>query len=91
MSSSVGSSRSSSSSPQPAWTTVSAKNMGKARVYIDGVLKGTYDGYASATKYGVKRAWALTDKVHTVKIVVVGAHRTGATGNRVAVDALTVG
>ena len=44
-----------------------------------------------ATRYGIKRSWTLTDKVHIVKIVVAGAHRSGATGNRVAVDALIVG
>jgi hypothetical protein len=73
------------------WQTVTAANMGKARVYIDGVLKGTYDNFSSGTRYGVKRAFGLADGVHVVKIVVVGAHRAGASGNRVAVDSLLVG
>jgi hypothetical protein len=73
------------------WTTVTAKNMGRAKVYVDGVYKGTYDSFSSTTKYGVRRAWAVADGVHTLTIVPLGTHHTGATGNRVVVDALTVG
>ena len=64
--------------------------MGRASVYVDGVLKGTYDDYASTSK-AVVRTWKVTDKVHTLKVVVTGTHRTGATGTRVVLDRLTVG
>ncbi|HUR50540.1 MAG TPA: hypothetical protein VMZ11_00280 [Mycobacteriales bacterium] len=72
------------------WRTLLAKNMGKAKVYVDGVLKGTYDQYSATTKWS-SRTWKFTDKVHTIKVVLTGTHRAGATGNRVVVDSLTVG
>jgi hypothetical protein len=72
------------------WRTMVGKNMGKAKVYVDGVYKGTFDQFATTTK-AYNRTWKLTDKVHTIKVVVTGTRRTGATGTRVVVDALTVG
>jgi hypothetical protein len=72
------------------WRTLLGKGMGKASVYVDGVLKGSYDQFATTTK-AASRTWRLTDKAHTIKVVVTGTHRTGATGNRVVVDLLTVG
>jgi bacillopeptidase F len=72
------------------WRTMLGKNMGKAKVYIDGVYKGTYDQFATSTK-SYSRTWKLADKVHTFKVVATGTRRTGATGTRVVLDALTVG
>jgi hypothetical protein len=72
------------------WRTLLGKGMGKANVYVDGVLKGTYDQFATTTKAS-SRTWKLTDKVHTFRVVVTGTHRTGATGNRVVMDVLAVG
>jgi hypothetical protein len=84
------------------WQTVLGTTMGRATVYLDGVKVGTFDGYASTTRYGVKRTFskkwdatrgqwvALSDSVHTIKVVVTGAHRAGAKANRVAVDLLSV-
>lgn len=72
------------------WRTLLGKGMGKAAVYVDGVLKGTYDQFATTTK-AASRTWRLTDRVHTLRVVVTGTHRAGATGNRVVVDLLTVG
>jgi hypothetical protein len=72
------------------WRTLVGKNMGKAKVYVDGVYKGTFDQFATTTK-AYNRTWKLTDKIHTIKVVVTGTRRTGATGTRVVVDALTVG
>ena len=69
------------------WVTVLGPTMGKARVAVDGVVKGTYDNWASATKYGVVRSFTgLADKVHTLTITVLGQRRSGATGSHVAVD-----
>jgi hypothetical protein len=73
-----------------SWRTLLGKGMGKANVYVDGTLKGTYDQFATTTK-AATRTWKLTDKVHTVRVVATGTHRTGATGNRVVLDLLTVG
>jgi hypothetical protein len=72
------------------WRTLLGKNMGIAKVYVDGIYKGTYDQFATTTK-SYSRTWKLTDKVHTIKVVVTGTHRTGATGTQVVLDALTVG
>lgn len=72
------------------WFTAVGKNMGLAKVYIDGVYRGTFDGYAATAAFNVQRSWSLTDAVHTVRVVVQGKHRTGATGSRVVVDAFTV-
>jgi len=73
-----------------SWRTLLGKNMGKAKVYVDGVLKGTYDQFATTSK-AATRTWKLTDKVHTIRVVVTGTRRTGATGTRVVLDLLTVG
>lgn len=77
--------------------TVLGPTMGYARVYLDGVLVGTVDGYASAYRYGVVRTWSrtgttpLADTVHTLRVVATGTHRAGAKGNGVAVDRITAG
>ena len=74
-----------------SWVTMLGPNMGKATVYIDGVSKGTFDNWASATKYGaVRRFGGLTDKVHTIKITVLGQRRTGASGTNVVVDRFAI-
>ncbi|MGZ6793927.1 MAG: Ig-like domain-containing protein, partial [Mycobacteriales bacterium] len=73
------------------WMTAVGRNMGVAKVYVDGVLKGTYDNYSQTAAFNLKRSWSLTDKLHTVRVVVQGRHRPGAIGSRVVVDALLVG
>ena len=74
------------------WYTVRSRSQGKARIYVDGVLKATFDNYALATTYHVGRVVrGLTDKVHTVRIVVLGRHHKGATGNQVTVDRFAIG
>jgi hypothetical protein len=73
------------------WSTVRGSNQGKAAIYVDGVLKATFDNYANKTGYGVKRTVShLADKVHTVKVVVLGKHHKGAKGNLVTVDRFTI-
>jgi len=74
------------------WYTVGGRNHGRAQVWIDGVLKATVDNYAATTTYNVRRPFGgLTDGLHTVKIVVLGQRRTGATGTTVALDRLMIG
>lgn len=72
------------------WRTLLGPGMGKAKVYLDGVYKGTFDQYAASTR-AATRTWRTTDKVHTLKVVVTGTRRAGARGTRVVVDRLTVG
>jgi hypothetical protein len=74
------------------WVTVTGAGMGRAAVYVDGVKKATIDNYSSTTKYGVKRLIkGLSKHTHSIKIVVLGTHRSGATGSKVAVDEWLVG
>lgn len=73
------------------WYTVMGRNHGKAQVFVDGVLKGTFDNYAAAGTYNVRRSFTgLTDAVHTVKIVVLGQRRAASTGTVVALDRWTI-
>jgi hypothetical protein len=70
-----------------SWYTEKARSMGQVKVYIDGVYKGTLDNYATTTAYGVQRYLGhLTDKVHTLKLVVTGHHHSGGTGTAIVVD-----
>jgi hypothetical protein len=70
-----------------SWYTVTGPAMGKANVYIDGVLKATVDNYSAATAYGVRRSFgSLSNAVHTMKIVVLGQHRSTSKGNGIAID-----
>ena len=73
------------------WWTSTGRNRGIAKVYVDNVLKATVDNYASATTYNVRRLISgLSDGVHTIRVVVTGTHRSGATGNVVTLDRWTV-
>jgi len=73
------------------WFTVRGPAQGKAQIWLDGVLKTTVDNYAATTSYGVKRSLSkLADKVHTLKIVVLGKHRAASKGSTITVDRFSV-
>lgn len=73
------------------WFTVKGVAQGRARVFIDGVRKATYDDYARGTSYGVRHTvTGLTNALHTVRLLVLGTHHKGATGNLVTVDRFLV-
>jgi hypothetical protein len=73
------------------WVTETGRTFGKARVYVDGKLRTTVDNFAKVSKYRVVRAFSgLADKRHTLRIVALGKHRSGATGNYVALDGWVV-
>ena len=75
-----------------SWVTERARNQGKVAVYIDGVRKAVVDNYSTTTRFGVRRSLSgLSDKVHTLKLVVLGTHRKGGTGTWVTVDRFLVG
>lgn len=70
---------------------VRGPGMGRAELWIDGVLVRTVDLYAPATSVSsVDVASGLRDRSHVVRIVVVGTHRAASTGSAVAVDAWVV-
>jgi hypothetical protein len=74
------------------FATMKAVNQGKVAAYVDGVLKATYDGYAARTAYRVTRTISrLADRVHTLKLVVLGTHHRGAKGSQVTVDRFAIG
>jgi bacillopeptidase F len=74
------------------WVTQTARTMGKAKVYVDGVLKAKVDNFSAKSRWNVRRAvTGLSDSVHTVKVVVLGKKRARATGTDVLVDRWLVG
>lgn len=73
------------------WLTVRGPNQGRARIFVDGTLVRTVDGYAATPTFGVaRRVTGLTDGVHTLRIVVAGSSRRASTGTLVAVDRFIV-
>ena len=75
-----------------SWVSAKGPTMGKAQVYVDGVLKGTLDNYAKRNGSGLKRTFTgLADKVHTVKVVATGTKRKTSKGTSVVVDRWLVG
>jgi len=72
---------------QVEWDTVLGPQMGRAKVYIDGILRLSVDNYSGTTTYGVAKAFSgLSDAVHTLTIVVQGTHRSSSHGSFVAID-----
>jgi bacillopeptidase F len=73
------------------WVTARGPAMGRAKVYVDGVLKTTVDNYAKRIRWNVRRTvTGLSDTLHTVKIVVTGKRRASASST-VVVDRWLVG
>jgi hypothetical protein len=74
------------------WLTARGPAMGKAKVYVDGVLKLTVDSYAKKAGWNIRRSLSgLTDRVHTVTVKVTGTKRRASTGTTVVVDRWLVG
>jgi len=75
------------------WYTVTGPSQGLAYVYIDGVLKGSYNQYATSAHYKVARTFSgLAAATHTLRIVVRGVKGSSAgTGTYVSIDAIAVG
>jgi hypothetical protein len=72
--------------------TITGPAFGKAQVWIDGVLKKHLDLSAASTTYGVLRSvGGLADRVHTVRLVVVGVHGMLGSGANIAIDGWLVG
>jgi GH25 family lysozyme M1 (1,4-beta-N-acetylmuramidase) len=72
--------------------TITGPAFGKAQLWIDGVLKKNLDLSAASTTYGVLRTvGGLADRVHTVRLVVVGVHGKLGSGPNVAIDGWLVG
>jgi hypothetical protein len=75
-----------------SWVSAKGPAMGKAKVYVDGVLKGTVDNFAKRSGSRLTRAYTgLADKVHTVTVVATGTKRKASKGTSVVVDRWLVG
>ena len=70
------------------WVTMTGPSHGKAEVYIDGTLRGSYNNYSRRTQFGVKRTLTgLGSGNHTVEVRALGKKGARAgTGTLVAVD-----
>jgi hypothetical protein len=69
------------------WVTRTGPDEGIAKLFIDGKRVAVFDNYSATTHTGVKRVVSgLTDRQHTLRIVVTGKRRAAATGIRVTVD-----
>ncbi len=67
--------------------TLRGPAMGRAEIWVDGALARVVDLYSPAAAFAtVRLAEGLVDGSHTVRIVVVGTHRSASSGNRVAID-----
>ena len=65
---------------------------GRARIYLDGVSKGTIDLYArsTGTRTYVWRSGKLSRGVHTVKVVVLGSKSSASSASYVPIDAFDI-
>ena len=69
------------------WYTVLGPAQGKANVYLDGTLKGTFDNYATSTTYNAARTFTgLSDAVHTISIRPLGTKQAASSGTLISVD-----
>ncbi|MEO8107908.1 MAG: hypothetical protein ABI720_11385 [Actinomycetes bacterium] len=71
------------------WITVTGRSYGKAEVYVDGNLRGSFNNYSKRTRFGVERTLTgLGTGQHTVEVRALGKKGSKAgTGKLVAVDA----
>jgi hypothetical protein len=75
-----------------SWSTRTGPAMGRAKVYVDGVLRATVDNHARRGAWNVRRTVAgLRDGTHTVRVVATGTKRKAAKGTGVVVDRWLVG
>ncbi len=71
------------------WLGPKTPTSGKARVYVDGVYKGSADLWAGRTmnRRPVFVTSGLAKTLHTLKIVPTATHNAVATGNEIVADA----
>lgn len=72
------------------WHTLLGPANGKAKIYLDGQLYRTVDTYRAATRIGRYTIQGLADKVHTIRVVVLGTHNPQSRGTTVTIDRFTV-
>jgi hypothetical protein len=70
--------------------TLFGPNEGKMNIYVDGVLKGTFDEYRSSLLVGRRSIRGLSDTVHTLRVYVLGQRNAASHGYEVAVDRFVI-
>jgi bacillopeptidase F len=71
------------------WVTALGPKFGTAKVYIDGVDRGTFDLYSKATTWQAVKSFAdLGSGTHSIVIVPLGSKSKVSRGKTVVVDAL---
>ena len=75
-----------------SWIGFRGPQAGRARVFVDGVLKTTVDTYAAAEQFPavLYTSATLSDSAHTLAIEVTGTKNVKATANYVVIDAFEV-
>ena len=77
--------------PAVTITTATGPRFGRAEIWLDGTLKRRIDLSGATTTFGVARTVSgLTDRVHTVRVVVLGRPGKTGSGTAVAIDGWTV-
>jgi hypothetical protein len=77
--------------PAVTITTATGPRFGRAEIWVDGTLKRRIDLSAATTTFGVARTvGGLADRVHTVRVVVIGQPGKTGSGSAVAIDGWTV-
>jgi mannan endo-1,4-beta-mannosidase len=74
-----------------AWIGPKTPGYGRAKVYIDGILKGTVSQYgATGWRYKVWESASLPYGNHTMKIVPTGTKDAASKGTIIVIDAIDV-
>jgi hypothetical protein len=77
--------------PAVTITTATGPRFGRAEIWVDGTLERRIDLSAATTTFGVARTvGGLADRVHTVRVVVLGRPGKAGSGSAVAIDGWTV-
>jgi GH25 family lysozyme M1 (1,4-beta-N-acetylmuramidase) len=72
-------------------TTVTGPAYGRAEIWVDGTLRRRLDLSAATTTFGVARTvGGLADRVHSVRVVVLGLPGKAGTGTAIAIDGWNV-
>jgi hypothetical protein len=72
-------------------TTATGPSYGRAEIWVDGTLRRRLDLSAATTTFGVTRSvGGLADRVHSVRVVVLGLPGTAGSGTAIAIDGWSV-
>jgi hypothetical protein len=73
------------------WLLRKGTDQGRATVLIDGLKRGTVDGYAATPAAATLTYGGLANRLHTLTVKVLGTKRAAATAANVTVDGFLLG